>query len=90
MVLLAGFLFLSNLSADSTASELRQATFVVGWYDVGKAALDGQKGVITVEKGWQNMHEINRVEYDPEKVTLEHIEDILKKSGTYISTTPPQ
>lgn len=36
------------------------------------------------------MHEINRVEYDPEQVTLEHLEDSLKKSGTYIRTIPSQ
>ncbi len=30
MALFGGFLFLSNLSVDSIASELRKATFVVG------------------------------------------------------------
>jgi hypothetical protein len=42
--------------------------------------------VITVEKGWHGIREVNRVEYDPEKVTQKQIEQWLRKSGTYIRT----
>lgn len=57
---------------------------------MGKAALDGQTGVVSVEKGWQNMREVNRVVYDPEKTDLRELENNLKKSGTYIDTIAPK
>ena len=42
--------------------------------------------MIAIEKGWHGIREVNRVEYDPEKVTQKQIEQWLKKSGTYIRT----
>jgi len=39
-----------------------------------------------VERGWLDSSEINRVIYDPEKISLQKIEKFLKKSGTYIRT----
>ncbi|MGB3209488.1 MAG: hypothetical protein WBB19_02165 [Desulforhopalus sp.] len=55
---------------------------------MGKAALDGQPGIITVEKGWQNLKEINRVVYDPATTDLMEIERVLQQSGTYRDTLP--
>ena len=63
-----------------------EATFAVRWYDVGVHALEGRTGVLSVERGWRGSSEINRVVYDPEKINLEHMEKLLKKSGTYIRT----
>jgi len=51
---------------------------------VGAAALEGRPGVISVEKGWQGFHEVNRVVYDPKKVTVEQMEEWLRQAGTYI------
>jgi hypothetical protein len=39
-----------------------------------------------VERGWLGSSEINTVVYDPEKIELEQIEKLLKRSGTYINT----
>jgi hypothetical protein len=41
---------------------------------------------LSVERGWRGSSEINRVVYDPEKIDLENIKKLLKKSGTYIRT----
>jgi hypothetical protein len=41
---------------------------------VGAAALEGRSGVLSVEKGWRGASEVNRVVYDPEKVTVEQME----------------
>jgi len=53
---------------------------------VGKAALDGQPGVIKVTKGWKMRSEINTVTFDPEIIKVENMEKLLKETGTYIST----
>jgi len=53
---------------------------------VGKAALDGLPGVKRIEKGFQSSKEINTVYYDPSLLTVAEMEQILKKSGTYIGT----
>jgi hypothetical protein len=53
---------------------------------VGAAALDGRPGVISVEKGWRGFHEVNRVVYDPKKVTVEQMKEWLRQAGTYIRT----
>jgi len=39
-----------------------------------------------VKRGWRGSNEINTVLYDPEKTTVEKMEELLKKSGTYIKT----
>ena len=41
---------------------------------------------ISVEKGWHGSNEINRVFFDPEKIDVQQIEKLLKKSGTYLRT----
>jgi hypothetical protein len=39
-----------------------------------------------VESGWHGFSEVNRVAYDPGKVTLEELEKALRDAGTYIRT----
>ena len=63
-----------------------KAIFFVKWYDAGKEALDGLKGVQKVEKGFRNFKEINTVYYDPSVITIEEMEMALKKVGTYLGT----
>lgn len=53
---------------------------------MGKAALVGLKGVKTVEKGFRDFKEINTVYYDPAQITIEEMEEALKKAKTYIGT----
>ena len=62
------------------------ATITVHCHDVGDSALKGVPGVISVEKGWLNFKEINRVVYDPNKISVQQMENRLKKSGTYLGT----
>lgn len=63
-----------------------QVTFGVGCYDVGKAALDGRKGISKVTKGWKGFREINTVYYDPSEVSVKDMEKALKEAGTYKET----
>lgn len=63
-----------------------KAIFYVKWFDVGKEALEGLKGVTRVEKGFHNLKEINTVYYDPKVISIEEMELVLKKVGTYIET----
>jgi len=53
---------------------------------VGAAALEGRPGVKSVTKGWHGLSEVNHVEFDPEKVTVEQMIEWLKRAGTYIRT----
>ena len=82
------FITLCTFSQVALTSELESDTaiFVVGWYDVGKVALDGQPGVIEVEKGWRMGREINTVVFDPDRTNIDALEKALKQSGTYIRT----
>ena len=72
--------------ADQKTMEESKATFTVQWYDVGKAALDGLQGVHKVEKGFRGFKEINTVYYNPDLITIEKMQDVLKKADTYIGT----
>ena len=72
-----------SLAKDAVTSE---AIFYVKWFDVGKEALEGLKGVKRVEKGFRYFKEINTVYYDPAIITIEEMEMALKKAGTYIGT----
>ena len=45
---------------------------------------------MSVEKGWQNSSEVNRVIFNPEKIDVNRLEVILRESGTYIRTVPQQ
>ena len=82
-------LVIGNGYMDSHAqdTDLAQVTFYVYWYDVGKSALEGLKGVKNVENGWHNLKEINRVYFDPAVVTIGEMEAALKKAKTYQGTT---
>ena len=89
-IILSGLILVSLFFAACVNGEMvngqAEATFMVSWYDVGVHALAGRAGVLSVERGWRDSSEINRVVYDPEKIDLEHMEKLLKKSGTYIRT----
>ena len=84
-------LFLNvSLIACSAAAEpppgMVQATFAVHCYDVGAHALDGKPGVISVARGWQGSREVDRVVYNPDKVSILQLEGWLKESETYVDT----
>ena len=66
--------------------ELSTAVFYVQWYDVGKAALEGLEGIKRIEKGFHNSKEINTVYYEASKITIEEMENALRKAGTYQGT----
>ena len=70
-----------SLAQDAGIAEV---IFHVKWFDVGKEALDGLKGVKRVEKGFHYFKEINTVYYDPAFITIEEMESALKKAGTYV------
>ena len=81
MVLIPGYGV--SLALDAGTSEV---IFYVKWFDVGKEALEGLKGVTRVEKGFRYFKEINTVYYDPAVITIEEMELALKKAGTYLGT----
>jgi hypothetical protein len=66
--------------------QLSTAVFYVQWYDVGKAALEGLEGIKRIKKGFHNSKEINTVYYDASTITIEEMEDALRKTGTYQGT----
>ena len=66
--------------------ELSTAVFYVEWYDVGKAALEGLDGIKRIENGFQNFKEINTVYYEASKITIEEMQEVLRKAGTYLGT----
>jgi len=72
-----------SLAQDAGTSEV---IFNVKWFDVGKEALEGLKGVKRVEKGLRYFKEINTVYYDPAVISIEEMEMALKKAGTYLGT----
>jgi hypothetical protein len=53
---------------------------------VGKAALAGQPGIISIHNGWLGGKEVNRVVYDSDLTSIEQMESLLKGAGTYIKT----
>jgi len=53
---------------------------------VGKAALEGLDGVTKVTRGWRGFEEINTVWYDPSVITVEEMEEALRKARTYRKT----
>jgi len=53
---------------------------------VGQSALEGLEGIKRVEKGFHNFKEINTVYYEAATVTIEEMEDALRKAGTYQGT----
>ena len=82
-------LFISGVDIiKASPGESATKTFYVGWYDVGKAALDGMQGIKHVSRGFKNFKEINTVTYDPSVVTVKEMESALKRAGTYRGTSP--
>ena len=65
------------------SSSTSKVTFHVAWYDVGKSALEGLQGVTSVDKGFRFYKEINTVEYEADKISVEEMEAALKAAGTY-------
>jgi copper chaperone CopZ len=53
---------------------------------VGKTALEGLEGIQQVDRGFHNFKEINTVHYDASTVTIEEMENALRKAGTYQGT----
>ena len=66
--------------------QLSTVTFYVQWYDVGEAALEGLEGIKRVDKEFYNFKEINTVYYEASTITIEEMEDALRKVGTYQET----
>jgi copper chaperone CopZ len=85
-VLIFLLIFSGNTASSSQKDGESNVVFLVRWYDVGKEALEGLKGVKKVEKGFHNSKEINTVYYDPNVITIEEMEMALKKAGTYLGT----
>ena len=83
LLLLLGFQFRESQAQEAS---MAKATFYVYWYDVGKSALEGLKGVKKVENGWHHSKEINRVYYDPAAITIGEMEAALKRAKTYQGT----
>ena len=81
---------MQGFSSQTAEQTVDSATFIVSWYDVGKAALAGQQGIVSVENGWLDGKEVNQVTFDPKRITVKHIEKLLKSSGTYRSTVDRQ
>jgi hypothetical protein len=50
---------------------------------VGKAALDGRPGVQKVTSGWHRFREINTVTYDPGRISVADMIELLKQAETY-------
>jgi hypothetical protein len=44
------------------------------------------EGIKRIDKGFHNFKEINTVYYEASTITIEEMEDALKKSGTYRGT----
>ena len=85
--LIMGLLLIFSIHAEQQ-DDIARVTFAVQWYDVGAAALEGRPGILVVERGWQGHFEVNRVDYDPTKVSIGQMEGWLKEVGTYIKTIP--
>jgi hypothetical protein len=51
---------------------------------VGKSALEGLNGVISVTRGFSGFHEINTVIYDPAVINRGQMVSALRKAGTFV------
>ena len=67
----------------SKTQELSNIVFYVAWYDVGKSALEGLKGVVKVTNGFKMFREVNRVTFDSSKITPADMISVLKRAGTF-------
>jgi hypothetical protein len=68
------------------AGSQEQITFVVHCYDVGAQALEDRPGVISVKRGWLGIREVDWVEFDPQQVSREQLENWLRQADTYVET----
>lgn len=85
------FLILGNGGAGSgqdKAAAPATVTFGVQCYDVGAGALKDLPGVIRIEKGFRHFREVDKVYYDPSQTTVDRMEEVLKRAGTYRETIP--
>ena len=80
------FVIFTIMTGQGVLADETQVIFGVGWYDAGKAALEGRNGIKKVTSGWRGFREINTVYYDPSKVCIREMENALKESGTYKET----
>ena len=83
-MIIALFYISGNLTFAGQTEPNSKVTFMVQWYDVGKAALEGLAGVHKVEKGFRGSKEINTVYFDPDLITIEKMQDALEEAGTYV------
>ena len=91
LIRLAALLLTLGLATGTFAAEpggKKEVTFAVACFDVGASTLQGQLGVISVKKGWLGGREVNRVTFDPKQVSVEGMEALLRRAGTYIGTDP--
>ena len=86
LVLVPLLIITGNGLSNAKTPEWSRVVFYVQWYDVGKAALEGLKGVKSVEKGFHKFKEINTVFYDPALINIDEMEKSLKNAGTYLET----
>lgn len=77
---------ITNQTSFAESNKKEAVTFAVGWFDIGKEALEGLEGIKKVEKGFYNSKEINTIYYDPSRISIKEMEDTLKKAGTYRGT----
>ena len=73
----------SASAALSQGKNTAETTFYVHWYSVGESALEGLDGVTDITKGFRGSKEINTVTYDPDKVSVEQMTEVLENAGTY-------
>jgi hypothetical protein len=50
---------------------------------VGKAALEGLPGVLSVTSGFHHGREINTIRYHPDRIKPQDMIEALKKAGTF-------
>lgn len=86
LVMLISLLLIASCSYGEVPLGKSKATFVVHCYTVGEHALRGQPGIISVTPGWSGPREVDRVVFDPEKITVEQMEELLRQAGTYRET----
>ena len=53
---------------------------------MGKAALEGLRGVKNVAKGFRGGREVNTVTFDPAEITVARMVEALTRAGTYHGT----
>ncbi|MBU3936680.1 MAG: hypothetical protein KKD53_04040 [Proteobacteria bacterium] len=79
---------LATAAYTADRNEMKSVTFTVACYDVGVSTLKGRPGIISVQKGWKEGREINRVTFDPQLVSVQSMEKWLQEAGTYLGTEP--